>query len=238
MTIKHQQIGHRQYVLFDHQIMPRPEKAFFSVRHWQQQNKVIGSAQGRGTTVFIKPLNDIWVLRHFRRGGMIGKLLADQYFFTGLSRTRAFAELRLLKSMRAMGLPVPTPIAAYISKCGIFYRADLVTRLIPNSEDLHSVLCQRPLSAQEWEHIGATIARFHVAQIYHHDLNVRNIMLDDKHQAWLIDFDRCGKRSGSQWKQDNLARLQRSLVKERGKHTHFYWNEDNWQSLLRGYNQT
>ncbi len=237
MTIKQQQIGRRQHVLFDEQIMPRPDKAFFSVSHWQQQNKVIGGAKGRGTTVFIKPLNDIWVLRHFRRGGLIGKVLNDQYFYTGLARTRAFAEFKLLSAMKSMNLPVPTPIAAYVSKRGFFYRADLLTRLIPNSEDLHSVMCQRALTKQEWHHVGLTIARFHAAQIYHHDLNVRNIMLDAHQQAWLIDFDRCSKRKGESWKQDNIARLQRSLIKERGKHTAFHWSDTDWQCLLDGYHQ-
>ncbi|NMH59811.1 3-deoxy-D-manno-octulosonic acid kinase [Alteromonas ponticola] len=237
MTIKQQQIGRRQFALYDEQIMPRPEKAFFSAKHWQRQNKVIGSAKGRGTTMFIKPLNDIWVLRHFRRGGMIGKFLKDQYLFTGLARTRAFAEFNLLNTMKALALPVPTPIAAYVSRRGFFYRADLLTRLIPNSEDLHSILCQRTLTPEEWQHVGATIARFHAAQIYHHDLNVRNIMLNNQQQAWLIDFDRCGKRTGHKWKQSNLNRLLRSLIKERGNHTAFRWNEADWQSLLEGYNQ-
>ncbi|MCW8091178.1 3-deoxy-D-manno-octulosonic acid kinase [Alteromonas sp. ASW11-130] len=237
MTIKQQQIGRRQFVLFDETIMPRPEKAFFDVKHWQRQNKIVGRAKGRGTTVFIKSLNDVWVLRHFRRGGMIGKVLEDQYFYTGLSRTRAFTEFNLLTSMKAMNLPVPTPIAAYVSRRGFLYRADLLTRLIPHSEDLHSILCRRDLAEHEWHHIGETIARFHTAQIYHHDLNVRNIMLNDQSQAWLIDFDRCYKRAGNGWKQDNLARLRRSLVKERGKHTTFKWTEADWQSLMMGYRQ-
>ena len=64
------------------------------------------------------------------------------------------------------------------------------------------------------EKIGQTIAKFHHHQIYHHDLNIHNIMLDIENEVWLIDFDKCGIRQGSNWKNSNMARLKRSFEKE------------------------
>ena len=36
-------------------------------------------------------------------------------------------------------------------------------------------------------------------------------------KCWLIDFDKCGQKSGDSWKQGNLERLHRSFVKEVGR---------------------
>ncbi len=77
-----------------------------------------------------------WVLRHYRRGGMIANVLGDRYLWTGAGRTRGFAEFRLLAALRARGLPVPTPVAARYRRKGVHYRADLITRRIGNATTL------------------------------------------------------------------------------------------------------
>ena len=49
-----------------------------SARYWQENNAVTGTAQGRGTTWFVQHGNNAqakqWVLRHYYRGGLIGKI--------------------------------------------------------------------------------------------------------------------------------------------------------------------
>src|SRR4029453_11025308 len=60
----------------------------------------------------ILPIMGRWVLRHYRRGGLIAKLSQDSYLWTGAARTRSFAEWRLLAELRRRGLRVPAPIAA------------------------------------------------------------------------------------------------------------------------------
>ena len=79
------------------------------------------------------------------------------------------------------------------------------------------------------------IRRFHAAGIDHTDLNIHNILLDDAGQSWLIDFDKCSRRAAGDWQQANLARLQRSLRKEKGKQPSLHWDESHWAMLLSGY---
>ena len=50
-----------------------------------------------------------------------------------------------------------------------------------------------------------------------------------------VDFDRCEIRPGAAWKETNLARLQRSLRKEKGKRPVFHWGDSEWVHLIHGY---
>jgi 3-deoxy-D-manno-octulosonic acid kinase len=211
--------------------------------YWQQQNAVTGSAQGRGTTWFVaysdsNNTKHDWVLRHYYRGGLIGKIINDSYWFNGLEKTRAACEFALLRHMNTLQLPAPKPIAYRVIQLGLTYRADLLSSRIQHAQDLVAVLSENALTNDVWRRIGATIKRFHHHGIYHHDLNSHNILLDDKEQVFLIDFDRGELRTNpvnTQWKQENMARLQRSFLKELNKLAQFYFTDDNWQALMNGY---
>ena len=68
------------------------------------------------------------------------------------------------------------------------------------------------------------------------DLNANNIMIDDGGRCFLIDFDRCGMRKPKlKWQKENLLRLKRSLKKISSNQKVFYFTDENWRSLLRGY---
>jgi 3-deoxy-D-manno-octulosonic acid kinase len=208
----------------------------FDSAYWQQQNAVMGSAQGRGTTWFVKQQDQQWVLRHYYRGGLVGKLIHDSYLFTRHDNTRAAKEFHLLRQLQALQLPVPAPIAYQVVQKGFSYRADIITARICDAQDLVAVVGERALPAELWRDIGATIKAFHQHGIYHHDLNAHNILLDAQQKVWLIDFDRGEQRVVSTtWQQKNLARLLRSLRKEQGKNSHWHWCEQDWQALLCGY---
>lgn len=208
----------------------------FDSDYWQQQKAIIGSAQGRGTTWFVVYKEQQWVLRHYYRGGLIGKLIKDSYLFTSLDKTRAVQELKLLQHMQALALPAPAPIACRIIRNGLFYQADLLTQRIENASDLVALLTKAPLKEALWTKIGATIGQFHQQGIYHHDLNAHNILIDQQEKIWLIDFDRGEQRAiNTLWQQANMARLLRSFRKEQKQLTHFYWQESDWQYLLAGY---
>jgi len=211
--------------------------------YWQQQNAVTGSAQGRGTTWFVE-YNDIsnikhdWVLRHYYRGGLIGKIIKDSYWFSGLEKTRAANEFALLRHMNTLQLPAPEPIAYRVIQRGFHYQADLLSSRIHHGQDLVAILSEKALTDDVWHNIGATIQRFHHHGIYHHDLNSHNILLNDKNQVFLIDFDRGELRTNpvnTTWKQANMARLQRSFLKELNKLAQFNFTEQNWQALMAGY---
>jgi 3-deoxy-D-manno-octulosonic acid kinase len=211
-----------------------------SSQYWQTLNAISGTAQGRGTTWFITAelaqQTQHWVLRHYYRGGLVGKVLTDQYLFIGQGKTRAAQEFKLLKALQALGLPAPRPIAYRVIKKGLCYRADLLSSRIENANDLVAILSERNLPETLWQEIGKVIRRFHQQGIYHHDLNAHNILIDEQQKVWLIDFDRGEIRSHQQrWPEENMARLLRSFRKESGLLKQFFWHEKNWQALLSGY---
>lgn len=207
---------------------------WFSGDYWQQQNAVTGSAAGRGTTLFIQAQLPM-VLRRYQRGGAIRHISTDSFVYTGLQQTRPFQELHLLAYMAERGLPVPLGIAGYVWRHGLTYRAALLTERIPGASDCHQCLSHNPIAATLWQKIGSTIKQMHNAQVYHHDLNIHNLMIDDQQGVWIIDFDKCAKRAGNRWKQANLDRLHRSLIKESLRMPQYFFQENDWQQLLSGY---
>ncbi|MBU2872163.1 3-deoxy-D-manno-octulosonic acid kinase [Colwellia sp. E2M01] len=217
-----------------------------SPSYWQQKSAITGSAQGRGTTWFLAytDSNNIkhdWVLRHYYRGGLIGKLINDSYWFDTINKTRAAQEFALLRHMQTLKLPAPAPIAYRVIQNGLTYKADLLTSRINNAQDLVAILTKQSLSDEVWHRIGATIKHFHHHGIYHHDLNSHNILLDDKEQVFLIDFDRGELRTNpvhTEWHRDNMARLQRSFLKERKQLAQFHYTDKNWHTLLNSYFNT
>ena len=208
----------------------------FEGSYWLAENAVLGTAHGRGTTYFVQHQSEQWVLRHYYRGGIIGKLFNDGFIYLGMSRTRAAQEYRLLKKMYQLHLPVPEPIAYRVERHGGYYCCDLITARITNSSDLVDILSKEPIASQQWLAIGKCIAQFHKHGIYHHDLNSHNILIDNENKVWIIDFDRGQQRAvKQQWQQANLARLERSFRKELSRLDTFYWRESDWQLLIEGY---
>lgn len=208
----------------------------FDPTWWQHAGKVVSTGEGRGEVWFVNENNEDWVLRRYRRGGLIGKFNHYFFLYQPIHKTRPFRELALLEKMRELDLPVPTPIGGLVQSRGMGYQAWLLTRRIQGARDLFELLLNAPLTNEVWHTIGKTIRLFHNHGIFHSDLNCHNIMLDAEQHIWLIDFDKCDQRPISRdWQQANLERLQRSLQKEQGKHGTFYWQQQHWQSLLNGY---
>lgn len=213
------------------------QKEWFEIEFWRQHNAVIGQSVGRTVTWFIKHQESEWVLRHYHRGGMVAKIMRDNYWFSTLEKTRCFQELILLELMYLQGLPVPKPIAAHVRKHGFFYKADLIIEKIPESEDLVQRLCREKMTESNWLSLGSMIAKFHQTGIYHADLNAHNILLDSDDKFWLIDFDKCEQRPrlDEDWPKKNLSRLYRSFCKEKALHQPFHFNEQHWQWFNSGY---
>ena len=208
----------------------------FTPGWWQSREWVLGQSRGRGITWFVQePGKPALVLRHYWRGGLMGRLLGDRFWLTPLARSRAMAEFSLLTRLRELGLPVPKPAAARRVRHGLFYRADLLIERIPGARDLVQILRERPLTPEEWRAIGQVIRQLHQAGAYHSDLNAHNLLLDGDDQIWVIDFDKCGLRAPGPWQAEMLARLLRSLRKEAGLHSEFHWQEADWMALLAGY---
>lgn len=209
----------------------------FDPAWWQKQQAVTGTSVGRNTVYFVRAdgAESDWVLRHYYRGGLIGKLNKDWFAAVPLARSRALAEFGLLLWMRQAGLPVPAPVAARYQRRGFGYSADILLERIPQSQDLFHLLQQQALTKTQWQQLGAVVAQLHQAGVYHSDLNCHNILLDAEGQFWLIDFDKCARRSGTDWWPQPVARLQRSLQKELGLRAAFYFTAADWQAFVTGY---
>lgn len=210
---------------------------WFESEYWQNNNAITGQASGRGSTLFVRWQDVDLIMRHYCRGGAIRHISKDKYVFGGLQRTRAWRELALLQHMNNLKLPVPQGVGARVQRDAFFYRADLLCLRIPHAKDIHQLLVSKPLATSIWKKIGSAIRQLHNAQVYHHDLNIRNIMLDSDEKVWIIDFDKCALKAGDKWKKGNLDRLHRSLLKEREKASQFHFDQREWQSLISGYSE-
>lgn len=193
---------------------PQIGPSTFDRAWWQAQGKITGQAPGRGASLFLNAGNgEEWVLRPYRRGGLVARLSEARYLWTGLERTRAFRELRLTADLHARGLPVPRPVAADVTRHGLTYSAALITVRIPGARALASLLENGEADDDLLQRVGATIRRFHDVGLDHVDLNARNLLVGEEGKVWLIDLDRCRLRHDGAWKGRNLERLERSLVK-------------------------
>jgi 3-deoxy-D-manno-octulosonic acid kinase len=210
-------------ILCDASIAAQVGDDWFDPAHWQAG----AVAGGRGSAWRVQTPAGAAVLRHYRRGGAVARLLGDRYWWQHADRTRPFVEFRLLQRLQSLHLPVPQPLAARYRRSRFFYRADLMTRLIADATTLAERLAARRADAATMRRVGATIAQFHAAGVWHADLNAHNVLLVDvpEHASlyshddattriYLIDFDRGELRSrDEQWPEENLARLRRSLLK-------------------------
>jgi len=219
-------------------LISAPSIQLFDLEYLTQKGAIDQTVGGRGSSYFFTAEGQARVLRHYRRGGLVGKILHDQYFGWLTEMSRSWREWRLLRTLYSEGFPVPRPVAAGVYKSFFFYRADLITVQIPQSRTLAELLIADDLPAEGWQSIGSCINRFHERGVYHADLNAHNILLDQDYQVYLLDFDRCNLRSAGSWEQSNLQRLQRSLLKLERKNENFFYNEFAWQSLLQGYGIT
>ncbi|MEZ5646601.1 MAG: 3-deoxy-D-manno-octulosonic acid kinase [Burkholderiaceae bacterium] len=195
-----------------------------------------GSGRGQALRLTLGPADG--VLRHYRRGGLIARFNPDRYWGWRAAESRAMAEYALLRWMRARGLPVPRPLAARRCGKGPRYTADILVEWIPGSRNLAQHLDSGDVAEADWIRLGEAIRRMHDLQVFHSDLNCHNLLLDSNRQAWIIDFDKCDRRSGHDWKAANLERLRRSLRKEAGRRPGFHWKESAWDGLILGYGRT
>jgi 3-deoxy-D-manno-octulosonic acid kinase len=82
--------------------------------------------------------------------------------------------------------------------------------------------------------VGETLARFHCVGLHHADLNAHNLLLNGQGQWFLIDFDRASFREPGLWRDANLVRLRRSILKVCDSLNRDF-EESCWMSMLEGY---
>ncbi|SEK73489.1 3-deoxy-D-manno-octulosonic acid kinase [Pseudoxanthomonas sp. GM95] len=205
-------------ILFDRERLRQAEAHWMDPSSWGERARPVDSG-GRGGAWFIDAPFGPSLLRQYKRGGMAANISTDRYLWRGANRTRSFAEFRLTRVLLAKGLPVPRPLVASYVHEGLTYRAAILMERLPDVRSLADRYLEAGSEAP-LEAAGQMIARFHRGGLDHADLNAHNILFNTRGEGWLIDFDRGVLRiPATRWREANLARLKRSLLKLRGART-------------------
>ena len=131
---------------------------------------------------------------------------------------RARLEFELLTELYSLGLPVPRPLIAREQVGTFLVTNDILVERIDNTNNLAELLEQKAsMDGALIDEIANTIAKFAFHKVVHTDLNIRNLLINDKGQCFVIDFDKCFIKDG--FTKDDLItmlnRLERSFNKEK-----------------------
>ena len=224
-------------ILYDKAIINQISAQRFTAQGWPHAETLQGTlrSSGRGNTMFVGNIPRQFVLRHYVRGGLIGKFVQDIYMFSGADRTRSFREWRLLDKLAANNLNVPRPAAARYCRRGTLYTADIITVRIPNVMPLSQYIAQHDCDESFWQSVGMAIQKFHEVGVYHADMNAYNLQIDGDGDLWMLDFDKGSLREPGRWQQETLSRLHRSLEKILRLDPMLHYQAANWEQLLEGY---
>jgi len=224
-------------ILYDKAIINQISARHFTPEGWAHAALLTGSLQsaGRGNTYFVGNVPQQFVLRHYWRGGLVGKIVRDVYVYSGADKTRPFVEWRLLDKLASNNMNVPRPAAARFVQHGTFYTADIITVRIPDVTSLSQTIAAADQSEAFWHSVGRSIWTFHDAGVYHADMNAYNIQIDKDGDLWMLDFDKGSVRSPGSWQQQTLRRLHRSLEKIVRLDPTLNFRQANWEQLLAGY---
>ena len=224
-------------ILYDRQVIREISDERFAASGWLHAEPVSGALRsaGRGNTLFVGNVPRQFVLRHYVRGGLIGKLVRDSYVWTGEDSTRPFAEWRMLAKMADSGLRVPRPAAARYCRKGPFYTGDIITVRIPNVVPLSEYIAGDAPAAGFWGALGAAVQGFHEKGVFHADMNAYNLQIDNDGDLWMLDFDRGRLLAPGPWQQRTLARLHRSLQKIVSLDPRLHFRMRDWEEFLAGY---
>ena len=159
-----------------------------------------------------------WCLRHYFRGGLISKFIKDGFWRFDKWACRARLEFELLTELYSLGLPVPRPLIAREQVGTFLVTNDILVERIDNTNNLAELLEQKAsMDNALIDEIANTIAKFAFHKVVHTDLNIRNLLINDKGQCFVIDFDKCFIKDG--FTKDDLItmlnRLERSFNKEK-----------------------
>ena len=175
---------------------------------------------GRGVTLLFEKYGFKLVLREYLRGGFIYKFIKKSYLAFSANAYRSFMEFELLNNLYAQGLHVPQAVAAKVSYYFPMVQNKIVTQQIEHSSNLDTILQERELTAVEFTAIQEQLCKLFELKVKHTDLNIKNILIDNSSQAFIIDFDKCYIKYNFNHidKEQILQRLERSFMKQ--KHLH------------------
>lgn len=177
--------------------------------------RALARHQGRGTSWTIQVGAQRGVLRRYRHGGALRRLLGDRY-----RSPRCLDEAAVTVALRARGAPCPEPLAAIVEELPTgALRLALVTREVEGARAAPEALAARRgvrARRQALRTLALAVRAFHDAGGDHPDLNARNLLLDAEGRGWVLDLDRARAHPGpapASTRVANLSRLARSWRK-------------------------
>ena len=211
-----------------------PIAGWFAAGEWRRAGAVALETSGRGEVLIVARGDETWVLRHYRRGGLVARFIDDHYLWLGAERARAFREWRLLRELSAAGLPVPHPVAAHVYRTGFIYTADIITSYLPDTHKLSWWIEQGRVPSACWGRIGSMIRAVHDHGVDHPDLTAHNVLLDDEGKCFLVDFDNAKRKPPGEWRRLGMQRFNRSLRKV-ALETGTEFDSSSWAEIEAGY---
>lgn len=170
-----------------------------------------------------------YVIRRYGRGGLLRRFLGDAFLFG----SRPFRELLVTEEIRQRGVPTVQVVAALHHRVwGPFYRGELITKEIPGTKDLVSVVLglgdspskgARALKHEIAIGAGRAVRFMHNHGVYHGDLNLKNLLVQssdsDSPKVYIVDFDRSKimETFSTRKRMKNIFRLNRSADKFKTK---------------------
>lgn len=133
-----------------------------------------------------------WVVRHYRRGGVVAAVLGDRYVGWGVARP--FHELAASVAARDRGVRTPAVVAGATYRDGAVYRADLVTEEVADARSLAAWLRDPSADVAEDDLLrrtGRAVRSLERARLVHADASAGNFVLGRDGPAWIVDLDRC-----------------------------------------------
>ncbi len=177
--------------------------------------------------------NGKWFLKHYVRKGLM-KFFGDRYLNTSIKETRSYLEFFLLNDLYKKQFPTCKPIMGWITKDKYTYRANLISEYIP-SVDLKTYIEKNMMNDNDWYLIGVLVSSLHRLNIFHGDLNITNILVNDSsknnEKFALVDFDKSKNKDylTVKEKSSNIDRILRSLKKNN------LYNKNGFDLLIKGY---
>ena len=87
-------------------------------------------------------------------------------------------------------MPVPKPAALKVVKNKFTYNASIITCKIQNNGTLHDFIIKNKMNNNLWSLLEKTLKDFYEHNVYHSDLNAKNILIDSNNNFHLVDFDK------------------------------------------------
>ena len=179
----------RVYTKFNEEITFHVDDNIFNVHSANYAYQFKAKKIGRGEVYFIDCNNNKLVLKEYNRGGLIRYFTKNKYLYLGLKRTRPFKEFLMLKKMHELELPVPRPVSIKLSISGFYYTGKIITEEVLNAVNLKKIIISKKINNQIISNIISVLRNLIQNNIFHSDLNINNILIDESLSIYIIDFD-------------------------------------------------